>query len=195
MNHNFTPLQTNASVCAVCRFDIIAHTDSATCQCCSNIGSVNVLYGNTLMCEECEARDKAITSTTANPAAIDIHTKGMNEFLKVAETIDQSAKISTDLFNASTIAIEDMRIAIDSDVAITNKPFALAESLTKRFEHFSNLIFELNQKQLEYHSEQKAIQTYLNNLANKLRKEEREKLKIAILTINRNLLVMLNCQR
>lgn len=179
MNHSFAASQTDTSKCAVCKFTILDHTDMATCDCCSNIGPVEVRYGNCKMCEECRNRDDEATAHSANSVVQKQRVDAMNVAIEAAKKIDQSAKIRTDLFNASTVAIEEMRLAIVEDSAIINKPYALAEALTTRFEHFTNLIFELNQKQIEYHSEQKAIQTYLNNLANQLRKEEREKLKIS----------------
>ena len=44
--------------------------------------------------------------------------------------------------------------------------------------HFQKVIFDANQAVIDATNNQKAIQVYLNNLANTLRAEEREKLKI-----------------
>jgi hypothetical protein len=96
-----------------------------------------------------------------------------------ARQIDNAISVRTDLFNAATVAIQSLKENIDLDTGIINKPYALAEQLKNRFEHFKSVVFDLNEKLVAAGNEQKAIQIYLNNLANTLRAEEREKLKIA----------------
>jgi hypothetical protein len=96
-----------------------------------------------------------------------------------AAKIDSSIQVRTDLFNAATTAIVELKKTIDEDASIVNKPYALAEALMARFSHFKQVVFELNQQIVDAGNQQKAIQVYLNGLANSLRAEEREKLKIA----------------
>lgn len=99
--------------------------------------------------------------------------------LSEAAKLDSTIQVRTDLFNAATKAIVDLKATIDADESITNKPYALAENLMARFSHFKQVVFELNQQIVEAGNQQKAIQIYLNQLANTLRAEEREKLRIA----------------
>ncbi len=122
--------------------------------------------------KEYEERKAALTSS--NPAQIPI-----NSVLKQAAEIDNNIQVRTDLFNAATVAIVEIKKAIDDDVNIVNKPYALAETLKNRFDHFKTVVFELNQQLVEAGNQQKAIQIYLNTLSNTLRAEEREKLKIS----------------
>jgi hypothetical protein len=96
-----------------------------------------------------------------------------------AKAIDDSIQVRSDVFNAKTVAIVELKKAIDANPEITNKPYALAETLRTRFDHLKTVVFEMNEKLVEAGNEQKAIQVYLNNLANTLRSEEREKLRIA----------------
>jgi hypothetical protein len=103
----------------------------------------------------------------------------INDAILQARTIDSSINVRTDLFNAATVSIVELKATIDADESLTNKPFALATELMTRFAHFKNVVFELNQKIVEAGNQQKAIQIYLNQLANSLRADEREKLKIA----------------
>jgi len=93
--------------------------------------------------------------------------------------LDSTIQVRTDLFNAATTAIVELKKAIDEDASIVNKPYALAETLMTRFLHFKQVVFELNQQIVEAGNQQKSIQIYLNGLANQLRAEEREKLQIA----------------
>jgi hypothetical protein len=92
--------------------------------------------------------------------------------------IDNSIKIQTDIFNAKTIAIHELKVAIDNDPAIENKNFALAQSVEARFNHLRDVIFSKRQEITEAENEQKAIQVYYNELAKKLRTEEREKIRL-----------------
>lgn len=103
----------------------------------------------------------------------------INSVLRDAAAIDSKVEVRADLFNAATKSIIELKAAIDTDPTITNKPYALAEALKTRFEHHKTVVFELNQKLVEQGNQQKAIQIYLNTLANQLRAEEREKLKIS----------------
>lgn len=103
----------------------------------------------------------------------------LNIAINTARQIDESITVRTDLFNAATVSIVDLKSTIDNDVNIVNKPFALAEELMKRFTHFKSIVFELNQQIIEAGNQQKAIQVYLNQLSNSLRADEREKLRIA----------------
>jgi hypothetical protein len=99
--------------------------------------------------------------------------------IEAAKLIDNSISVRTDIFNAATIAIIEIKNTIDADANIVNKPYALAETLKNRFNHFKSVIFEHTEAIVTAGNEQKAIQVYLNNLANSLRAEEREKLKIS----------------
>ena len=96
-----------------------------------------------------------------------------------AAKLDSTIEVRTDLFNAATVAINELKASIDADSAVENKPYKLAETLMQRFLHFKQVVFELNQQIVEAGNQQKAIQIYLNNMANQLRAEEREKLQIS----------------
>ena len=114
-------------------------------------------------------------------AKLHIQVPGVNPVNNaVAESakLDSTIQVKTDLFNAATVAIQELKAQIDADTSIENKPFALASELMTRFNHFKNVVFELNQKIVEAGNQQKAIQVYLNQLANSLREEERNKLKL-----------------
>jgi hypothetical protein len=102
----------------------------------------------------------------------------INAVLKEARDIDTQVELRTDIFNAKTKAILDIKAAIDSDETIENKNLKLAEILKARFLQFRTVIFEAQQKIVDASNEQKAIQIYLNTLANQLRAEEREQLQL-----------------
>lgn len=172
MNHNFTPGQLDASKCATCKYDIISHTNMATCECCPTIGPVEI-HKTMLMCPECVIKEKRLEAESIAGAEDRVKT-----VLERAQSIDYSIKIREDIFNAETVSIAEIKSAIDTDSTIENKRFELAKRLTERYQHFSKVIFDKQQEIDADNTKQRAVQSYLNQLANQLRTEEREKLKL-----------------
>jgi hypothetical protein len=138
------------------------------------------LHSNTMwFCDKCY--DSEIQSQIDNvKAKVEENKKNnpINTAIATAKKLDSTVQVKTDLFNAATVAIVELKATIDADDSIENKPFALAETLYNRFLHFKQVVFELNAQIVEAGNQQKAIQVYLNQLANSLRAEEREKFKI-----------------
>lgn len=178
MNHPFVASLTNKETCAVCKHPSIAHGDEATCEVCNNIGPVELKYGNMLMCADCAKKEADAWALNNTPAAQQGRIDTLNASIEKARAVDATINVRTDLFNAATVSIMEIKKSIDEDTNIPNKPYALAEELTNRFNHYKAVIFEMNEKIVESANAQKAIQVYLNNLANSLRAEEREKLKL-----------------
>lgn len=147
---------------------------------------ISLHYGNMWFCDECWTKEQAFTKDhmsaenqqkrvdEANAKQIALHEVAV----QTSRAVDSSIQVRTDLFNAATESIVNLKKEIDANESITNKPYALASELMTRFEHFKSVVFEMQQKIVEAGNEQKAIQVYLNQLANQLRAEEREKLKI-----------------
>lgn len=166
------------------------------CQMCRTANATSVRYGNMPVCDGCWEKEQSLQAENMSPenqqARVDAANKVLeqkieatrlqNETLRMAEKIDQSIEIKTDIFNAYTTAILDIKAAIDNDAAIENKPYRLAETIKTRFEHLSKVIFDTIQESdrivRESTNEQRAIQSYLNSMANQLRAEEREALRI-----------------
>ena len=119
-------------------------------------------------CNECAA----LAATQQAQMRIDLDVNKVREF-------DSSMEVSTELFNAETTSILDIKKLIEDDDAIINKPYHLAETLKNRFMKNRELIFNLQKQIADENTKQRAIQSYLNTMANQLRNEEREKLHIA----------------
>ncbi len=138
---------------------------------CDNCSVVNNIFNKE--CVKCHS---------LRPSSLDSLVSADKLLLHTAKEIDKSVVYRTDLFTAATVSIQAIKEAIDSDNSIENKNYELAKILKERFEHFQQVIFSANEVAIEGANNQKAIQVYLNNLANKLRSEEREKLKLADIT-------------
>jgi hypothetical protein len=178
MNHTFVEPTDGTDKCARCKFNAIAHGNEAICDCCPNKGPVEIRYGNMLMCKACWDKEQALHAENMKPENQQARVDAMNQAITESRKLDASVEVRSDLFNAATVSIVELKKLIDENPAITNKPYALAETLTERFSHFKKVIFDANEQIINATNNQKAIQVYLNNLANSLRAEEREKLKL-----------------
>jgi hypothetical protein len=148
---------------------LVAHTDKAECEFCPYVGVVTTNSKNELVCPDCKAKE--LLSESQAPAQV-------KTSVQMAREIDANVRVRTDVFNAATVSIVELKKTIDDDASIENKPYALASALMGRFEHFKKVIFDANETIVSANNNQRAIQVYLNQLSNTLRKEEREKLKI-----------------
>jgi hypothetical protein len=209
MNHAFVASPGGIDKCVRCKFPYIAHTAEAICETCPNVGPVEIRHGNTLMCATCWDKDLNTRQIAANQpnspytpeqqarhqafreARAKEHEEALNKVLAEAKEKDLKVQLRTDMYNAATESIKELKVTIDSDSAIQNKPYTLAEQLKTRFEHFQSVVFAESQvisdaekKIEEAVNNQKAIQIYMNTLANQLRVEEREKLHIADIQYN-----------
>jgi RNA polymerase subunit RPABC4/transcription elongation factor Spt4 len=172
MNHSFIPSQLNKETCSNCHREEIDHTDRATCEVCGSSGTMNE-YDKILMCLDCELLQRP-AHTVAEMDRKALITR--ERFAK----IDSGLKIQTDIFNAKTIAINALKLSIDDDstIPVDQKHFALAKAIDERYQHLKNLIHGKREEITDHENEQRALQTYYNEHAKRLRQEEREKIRL-----------------
>ncbi len=180
MDHKFQPSFTDVKKCNRCTFAPELHGDNAVCEACSNVGNLNPC-NNMALCRDCIAKEVENTLPSVPTNELVTAEPLSNLTLQMSKQIDSSITVSSDLFNAATVPIMEIKAAIDADTTIANdkKHYRLAEVLLERFNTHKAAIFAMQQKIVAEHSNQRAIQQYLNNLAHKLQGEEREKLKIS----------------
>lgn len=172
--------------------DIIRKGDTnkkfGECEVCDKTDVIISLhYGNMWFCKECWEKEVKHTETHMSPESQAARVNESNAkqialhevAVQTSRAVDNSIQVRTDLFNAATVSIINLKSEIDANDSITNKPYHLAQELMTRFEHYKQVVFEMQEKIVAAGNEQKAIQVYLNQLANTLRVEEREKLKIS----------------
>lgn len=149
------------------------------CAICREPKEVHLRYGNLIICDNCYHENEELTKINMTPSAQSSRIEALNKSIIEARQIMNTVQIRTDIHNTDITAIMELKNTIDSDSSIVNKPYILAQELMSQYTHLKTVVFDLNQKLVETNSKQRAIQTYLNTLANSLRIEEREKLKIA----------------
>ena len=94
---------------------------------------------------------------------------------------DSSIQVSTDIFNAHIASIEEIRKAVESDTNIQegdDKKNELARRLEARYLHLKSVISQAQDEIKNAQSETRAIQTYYNELAKKLKEEVRKQIQI-----------------
>lgn len=177
MNHLFEPSSSDPLLCAKCKHKVIDHTDRATCDNCGSSGEMNLVSSGQLLCPECDYKD-------VRPRSADELNNRSTEVRRRFTEIDAQVKISTDIFNAKTIAIHELKKAIDEDstVPVDKKYFELAKHIETRFNNLTEIIFGHRQEVLIAENEQRAIQTYYNELGKRLRQEEREQIRLKDVT-------------
>lgn len=203
-NHSFVPSKLNALLCASCYRPAESHstdTNKPTCESCSNQDKLTDVNG-IWMCPDCLSKELEIASEPKT--TIGIPKPSGPEFVKSAvsymsnqinkdhepvnkqnEAINalgsQSISRSEDFFNARTIAISDRwaTIVADDSIENENKHYQLAKEVREHYLHLKEVLFKTIETQLEITSHQRANQIYLNQLASKLREEERVKLHLA----------------
>jgi len=112
----------------------------------------------------------------------DLNAAGLDSFIEENKIqVDTTARIREDIFNAETTSIVKMKEEIDADDTIERKHFALAIRVTELRNHLRKVLFDVNDsynKTIQsINSEIRSQQQYLNDLANKLRENEREAIK------------------
>lgn len=202
MNHDFQPNPSEPLKCIDCGYPIEQHGPNAVCESCANIGQLNPFgLGNkmALLCRDCIEREKQVLleqgqkdmaefqspeRQEARLAEYNRVVKPYEHLIANARKIDESIHLSTDIFNAKTVAFTDLRDAINADESISadDKHFELARLCKERIAHFQKVIFDLDKAKIEAYSEQKSWHLQLNDLANRLRTDERERLRISDIT-------------
>ncbi len=209
MNHEFmlNPNTPDIDKCIECGYPSIKHGDNAPCDCCDKTGNLQIFGKNNqmmLLTRDCMEREKALLEAQiASPEYQAKHREFMSipnqeqrlenyknitnpydQLIGQARKIDEQLHLSSDIFTAKTVPIEDIRKAIwaNPDIAPDKKFFEFVSECKRRITHLQTVIFDLDKKKIEAYSEQKAWHVTMNDYANKLRADEREALKISDIT-------------
>lgn len=150
-------------------------TTPTECEVCPNTGNLSLFMGMWL-CSSCKAKEIELQIESAKQS--DARVAASKIAISEARAIDESITLKEDIFNANTVSIIDLKKAIDANPEIENKALALATELHTRFTHYQKVIFDARTALSEAGNASRAIQQYMNTLANQLRVEEREKLKL-----------------
>lgn len=129
------------------------------------------------LCDNCASEQKQviidIKTSMAEKEAIN-HA----DYLEKNRQIDQSLKLREDIFNSESLSITAIIEAVNADDRIINKNLKICELVKEKIEKLRILIFDENTRIIELNNRLRVNEQFLNEKANKLRAEEREKLKL-----------------
>lgn len=172
MNHKYLPSQIDSTKCQICKYDVMSHTDLATCDACPTIGPVEI-YMTMKMCPSCIEKETKLQKDSKEKES-----ERVEEVLGRAKDIDYSIEVKEDIFNAETVSFNDIKVALEADVNMVNKPYELAKIVKDRILHFSKVIFDKQDEIRTESTKQRFWQEQANQLASQLRQKEREELKL-----------------
>lgn len=198
--------QSTEDKCIECGYPESKHGDNAECDCCDKIGNLEpYLLGNNqaLLTRDCIERERILLTKEITQQeiqnAIDYQKPELQEqrllvhnaivrpyerLIAESRKIDEQLHLSSDIFTAKTVSIDEIRKAIwvDAQIPQDKKFFEFVAECKRRINHFQSVIFDLDKQKIEAYSEQKAWHVAMNDYANKLRTDEREQLKIQDIT-------------
>jgi hypothetical protein len=146
----------------------IPRTEVGECEACDKTKvKVSWRHGSMWLCDECWAKEETLMKENKT-----------NETIVTAEKIDQSLHVKSDLFNAETVAIVELKAAIDHDENIPNKRVKLGEVVKGRILTHRELLAASRQQVIDLESKIRAGQQYLNQLAAQLHESERAALNL-----------------
>jgi hypothetical protein len=156
------------------------------CEACDKTDvEITVHYGSMWFCADCwESEVKHKEANIVEVQQVNTLHKVEHNVLEASRVLDSAVNVRQDIFNAATIAIVDIEKAIDDDASITNKPYAKSEMIMERWRHFQEVGIKQREALLETENIIKAHQVRMLGMANTLRAEEREKLKISDINYN-----------
>lgn len=186
MKHPFIPSLSNKLSCAACHRALMEHGPIGHCEACDCICPDSSQKGSNLLevfgklddpramllCPKCTQKE-----IDANSSVLSQTQKVIQE----AKEIDQSIRYNGDFFNAKTIAINDIKIAIDSDASLTadEKVAKLHQTMAERLEHLQQVVFKARREEAEANVEILVIKESLREFGNRIREEIRERIKAA----------------
>lgn len=155
------------------------------CESCENKDTKLTKCGSIWYCDSCKQKDIdaaiAYQAPELQEERLQAHRNVENVHLEHIRNENASLRINTDIFNAKIKSINELKEGIDADASIPDnqKHFVLAQVLGERFNKLNDLLHGLRQQTGDAENEQRAIQTYYNELSKKLREEERAKIRLA----------------
>lgn len=158
----------------------------SACDCCDTQTSNLTTYNTMDMCKECYDKEIALEKENALHAdervadqKVDFIEYQKSEILQL-QVVDTTIETKEDFFNAKTLSIIEMKAQIEQDSTIERKVkhFELSKRLLVQFKHLRERIFKRQEENVKDTSSMRGIQQYLNEHANKLRADQREKIKL-----------------
>lgn len=171
IQHTYNPDDNSTRDLCICGKAKFEHR----CSFCGS-GLSTRMIANIPVCLPCYNREQDLQIENLQPDKVMERVDSVKKAIQTDNTIQTRA----DFFNAEIQSIGEIRVNIDKDDSIPSeqKQFALAQVIKNRVIELKKSLFEIDEERIKIINQQRAVQTYLNELASKLRDEEREKLHL-----------------
>lgn len=151
------------------------------CEACNQTVEKVIDYKTMKFCGECWRKEKEAEEyleQTRKARVEEANRMTQNTLALRKLTPEEVIQSRPDYFNAEVQSHIELINEIEADASIENKFFEIATRLKARLEYTQSKLIEVRDIELRHASEERAIHVTLNQLANKLREEEKEKLQI-----------------
>jgi hypothetical protein len=147
----------------------INHTKKGDCEFCQRVDVVLTMQHGDMMCDECIAKENAITASINNARKI----------VEDARKQDDSIQLNSDVWNAATVSFTELDAAIKNNPEIpsTEKQFALVNEAAIRIQKLNAAIFEHESAGMKMKNERHSWVTQTNEAAAKLSAEHLAKFR------------------
>jgi len=145
------------------------NTKIGDCETCARVNlPITLEHHNMWMCQVCVDDEKRAITTKIGEA---------NALLEHARNVDEKVQMKPDMFMAKTVALPELRAAIEHDenIPADRKDSVYAQTCKERYLHFKDVVFKQRQELLEQEQEMRMWQVNMQEAASKLKKEEQDK--------------------
>jgi hypothetical protein len=197
MNHNHEPSQLNVLVCKICKRDMMAHLPSAQCESCGKPDlndkgkSALEIVNDMLLCRSCfsnhlEASSEIVKDEKIPEPIAKIEAERFNTLPNAIDKVNSNYTLvdlplnGNEYFNKAVLAHVELekKIFADANIPSGEKHFFFAKQIMARRNILQKALVDIRDLWLESKNELAAAQQTLNLLSAKLRKEQREELKL-----------------
>jgi hypothetical protein len=168
--HPFIPKSDNPKICLACHRNVIDHTDKAECDVCGITGRHELLNVNGKSQLLCDTHYSEIISTQKAEKELILQNKLNHGPIPQIDTLP-------DFFNAEVQSIVDLKDEILKS-GVENPNYEHAKQIRLRHTYLQEKLISLRKEESETLSRMRGIETRWNDLANKLRKDEQDELKL-----------------
>lgn len=195
MNHAFSISWADVNICKLCGYDKVSHTEFANCEACGkettcefypHISEISKLRDmqKMLLCKSCI--DLEMT-TAVKISEEDIKVLGETRVelhnIRMGQDVIECRQ---QYFNAEIQSINSLRDEVNADNTIsdTKKTEVIAERMVARLNEMKKALWETQEKESEISNKIRANITFMNDFAQHLRLEVRERLKLTNINYN-----------
>lgn len=183
-DHPFRGFVHDMQHCMKCNAPEAAHTSTAACEVCGCTGKPLSVFRTMLMCPSCRESEQTLDAANRLEAEQRVEEAKESFVHRQAEEmkaqLDKTITIRTEFFNADLPSIMDIKRDVEENMLIPadQKYFETVKAVRTRFDQFKVVLFELKDVEAQINSSLHAMQSYMNDLANNLKAEERAKLHL-----------------